>query len=82
MLASLSEIPGYVTGTWTIDPAHSDVGFAIRHRLAMLGRRLHYSDRLFYCARLRSGRKLARISSEKSCGCSQAAKWPPRSSLL
>ena len=31
---------------------------------------------------LRSGPKLARISSEKSCGCSQAAKWPPRSSLL
>jgi polyisoprenoid-binding protein YceI len=25
------EIPSYVTGTWTIDPAHSDVGFAIRH---------------------------------------------------
>ena len=33
-------------------------------------------------ARLRSGLKLARISSEKSCGCSQAAKWPPLSSLL
>jgi hypothetical protein len=31
---------------------------------------------------LRSDRKLARISSENSCGCSQAAKWPPRSSLL
>jgi polyisoprenoid-binding protein YceI len=31
MSAGLIEIPGYVTGTWTIDPAHSDVGFAIRH---------------------------------------------------
>ncbi len=31
---------------------------------------------------LRNGLKLARISAEKSCGCSQAAKWPPRSSLL
>jgi len=30
----------------------------------------------------RSDLKLARISSEKSCGCSQAAKWPPLSSLL
>ena len=30
----------------------------------------------------RSDRNDARISSEKSCGCSQAAKWPPRSSLL
>ena len=26
--------------------------------------------------------KPARTSSEKSCGCSQAAKWPPLSSLL
>jgi polyisoprenoid-binding protein YceI len=31
MSAGLIEIPRYVTGTWTIDPAHSDVGFAIRH---------------------------------------------------
>jgi len=31
MPTSLIEIPGYVTGTWTVDPAHSDVGFAIRH---------------------------------------------------
>ena len=31
MSTALIEIPGYVTGTWTIDPAHSDVGFVIRH---------------------------------------------------
>jgi polyisoprenoid-binding protein YceI len=31
MSAGLIEIPRYVTGTWAIDPAHSDVGFAIRH---------------------------------------------------
>ena len=31
---------------------------------------------------LRSGLKPARTSSEKSCGCSQAAKCPPLSSLL
>jgi len=31
MSVGLIEIPGYVTGTWTIDPAHSDVGFVIRH---------------------------------------------------
>ena len=30
----------------------------------------------------RSDRNAVRISSEKSCGCSQAAKWPPRSSRL
>ncbi|MUN38918.1 YceI family protein [Actinomadura litoris] len=31
MTAQLVEIPGYVAGTWTIDPVHSSVGFAIRH---------------------------------------------------
>jgi len=30
MSAGLIEIPRYVAGTWAIDPAHSDVGFAIR----------------------------------------------------
>src|SRR6476619_5091398 len=25
------QIPGYVTGTWVIDPAHSEVGFTVRH---------------------------------------------------
>jgi polyisoprenoid-binding protein YceI len=25
------KIPGYITGTWAIDPAYSYVGFAIRH---------------------------------------------------
>ncbi|TCO49807.1 YceI family protein [Actinocrispum wychmicini] len=24
-------IPGYLTGTWTIDPIHSDVSFIVRH---------------------------------------------------
>ncbi|GAA0561433.1 YceI family protein [Actinomadura livida] len=31
MRAQLVEIPGYVAGTWTIDPAHSNVGFTVRH---------------------------------------------------
>jgi polyisoprenoid-binding protein YceI len=26
-------IPGYVAGTWTIDPVHSDVGFSVRHMM-------------------------------------------------
>ena len=25
--------PGYVTGTWTIDPVHSEVGFSVRHMM-------------------------------------------------
>ncbi|MFG2091187.1 MULTISPECIES: YceI family protein [unclassified Spirillospora] len=31
MTTELVEIPGYIAGTWTIDPVHSDVGFTIRH---------------------------------------------------
>ena len=30
-MSSTSEIPGYVAGTWTIDPVHSDVSFTVRH---------------------------------------------------
>jgi polyisoprenoid-binding protein YceI len=26
-------IPGYVAGTWSIDPVHSDVGFTVRHMM-------------------------------------------------
>ena len=31
MTTTTTEIPGYVTGTWTIDPVHSDVSFTVRH---------------------------------------------------
>jgi polyisoprenoid-binding protein YceI len=31
MTTEVVEIPGYVAGTWTIDPVHSGVGFVIRH---------------------------------------------------
>jgi polyisoprenoid-binding protein YceI len=31
MSAPTINIPGYVTGTWTIDPIHSDVSFIVRH---------------------------------------------------
>ncbi|MDA8070147.1 MAG: YceI family protein [Actinomycetota bacterium] len=26
-------IPGYVAGTWTVDPVHSEVGFSVRHMM-------------------------------------------------
>src|ERR1700738_3476956 len=26
-------IPGYTAGSWTIDPVHSEVGFAVRHMM-------------------------------------------------
>jgi polyisoprenoid-binding protein YceI len=28
-----AQIPGYVAGTWDIDPAHSSVGFSVRHMM-------------------------------------------------
>jgi polyisoprenoid-binding protein YceI len=28
-----TEIPGYVAGTWTIDPVHSEVAFVVRHMM-------------------------------------------------
>jgi polyisoprenoid-binding protein YceI len=28
-----SRIPGYVTGTWDIDPVHSEVAFSVRHMM-------------------------------------------------
>ena len=31
MTSSLRQIPGYVVGTWDIDPTHSTVGFCVRH---------------------------------------------------
>lgn len=31
MSAETAEIPGYIAGTWTIDPVHSHVGFMARH---------------------------------------------------
>jgi polyisoprenoid-binding protein YceI len=33
MTASLTEIPGYIAGTWDIDPVHSDVSFTVRHMM-------------------------------------------------
>ena len=31
--ADTTTIPDYVAGTWTIDPIHSEVGFAVRHMM-------------------------------------------------
>src|SRR5215210_3380080 len=28
-----TQLPGYVAGTWTIDPVHSEVGFSVRHMM-------------------------------------------------
>ena len=33
MTTAAVAIPGYVTGTWTIDPVHSEVSFVVRHMM-------------------------------------------------
>jgi polyisoprenoid-binding protein YceI len=33
MTETAVEIPGYVAGTWAIDPVHSEVSFVVRHML-------------------------------------------------
>ena len=33
MTATDVRIPGYVAGTWAIDPVHSEVGFTVRHMM-------------------------------------------------
>jgi polyisoprenoid-binding protein YceI len=33
MTATATRLPGYTTGTWTIDPVHSDVSFSVRHMM-------------------------------------------------
>jgi polyisoprenoid-binding protein YceI len=32
-MSDTSTIPGYITGTWTIDPIHSEIGFVVRHMM-------------------------------------------------
>lgn len=31
--SSFTQIPGYVAGTWAIDPVHSDLSFTVRHMM-------------------------------------------------
>lgn len=33
MSTTAVQIPGYVAGTWTIDPIHSGVAFTVRHMI-------------------------------------------------
>jgi polyisoprenoid-binding protein YceI len=33
MTVTAVEIPGYIAGTWTIDPVHSEVSFVVRHMM-------------------------------------------------
>ncbi|RLE22221.1 MAG: hypothetical protein DRJ50_08045, partial [Actinobacteria bacterium] len=30
-MTTTETLPGYVTGTWTIDETHTEVGFSVRH---------------------------------------------------
>jgi polyisoprenoid-binding protein YceI len=41
-------IPGYLAGTWTIDPVHSEVGFSVRHMMVskVRGRFTNFSGQI------------------------------------
>jgi polyisoprenoid-binding protein YceI len=43
-----STIPGYVAGTWNIDPVHSEVGFSVRHMMVskVRGRFTNFSGQI------------------------------------
>lgn len=43
MSAPTTEIPGYVTGTWTIDPAHSEIIYSVKH-LGLAKSRGNFTD--------------------------------------
>jgi polyisoprenoid-binding protein YceI len=47
-----TSIPGYVAGTWTIDPVHSEVGFSVRHMMVskVRGRFATFSGKLVTAA--------------------------------
>jgi polyisoprenoid-binding protein YceI len=34
MTDGIDQIPGFIAGTWNLDPAHSEVGFVVKHLLA------------------------------------------------
>ena len=45
LTSALTTIPGYVTGTWDVDPVHSEVSFVVRHLVVnkVRGRFDHFS---------------------------------------
>jgi polyisoprenoid-binding protein YceI len=46
--AGTTTVPGYVAGTWDIDPVHSEVGFSVRHMMVskVRGRFTAYSGQI------------------------------------
>src|SRR5215813_15473674 len=45
---TVTGIPGYTAGTWTIDPVHSEIGFTVRHMMVskVRGRFNEYSGEI------------------------------------
>ena len=41
--ATTTQIPGYLTGTWDIDPVHSDISFTVRHMMVTITRHFRTS---------------------------------------
>jgi polyisoprenoid-binding protein YceI len=62
--ATTVEIPGYIAGTWSIDPVHSEVGFSVRHMMVskVRGRFTEFSGQLVTGADPASSSVTAEIS--------------------
>ncbi|MPZ63340.1 MAG: hypothetical protein GEU93_19055 [Propionibacteriales bacterium] len=56
-------IPGYVAGTWAIDPVHSNVGFAVRHMMVskVRGRFVRFTGQVVTASRLSDSSVFAEI---------------------
>lgn len=60
--AELSVLPGVAAGTWTIDPAHSWVGFAVRHLMSRVrGRFTDFTGEIVIGETLRQCSATARV---------------------
>jgi hypothetical protein len=83
MMPGVHTRPGFSRGDPQFERAGEDQGaFVVVELHAIRDDRLAATSRAVSRVRYRNGANMARISSEKICGSSQAAKWPPRAALL
>jgi polyisoprenoid-binding protein YceI len=61
-----TQIPGYVAGTWDIDPVHSDVSFTVRHMMVskVRGRFANFAGEIVTGADLTGSSVMATIEAD------------------
>ena len=81
-----TQIPGYVVGTWDIDPVHSDVSFTVRHMMVskVRGRLGTFSGEIVTAAGLRrldgDRHRRRQLRSTPATPSATATSAPPTSS--